>query len=277
MESTIRHIRTELQDIMIEKSDNDLRLTLDGDLQFSFSEDAIYTDAMTRIPMSCLSTRSDIRVLILGGGDGLIADAISRYPHISRIDLCELDSGMIDLCKSDSDIREFNHDIFSNPILHIHIADAYSWIAEQTDTYDLIIADLPNAHRPVLSQLFSREFYLNIDTILWDDGVFITLGSETQHTPKCFECIIATMREIWTHTLPFSIDMPSTYGNIWLILAARSDIGMQEDIAIYRPQYQNEIEINTTMNYQAYFYFDAETQSSRFIPGITNRDHTNAA
>ncbi len=259
---------------MIEKSDDDLRLTLDGDLQFSFSEDSIYTDAMTRIPMSCLSTRSDIRVLILGGGDGFIADAISRYPSVSQIDLCELDAGMIELCKNDSDIREFNHDIFSNPMLHIHIADAYTWTREQTDTYDLIIADFPDAHSPELSQLFSREFYLNIDAILRDDGVFITLGSEIQYTPRCFECIIRTMWEVWSHIVPFSIVMPSTYGNMWLILASRSDIRTQEDLVIYQPRYQNEVEINTISNHQAYLYFDEQTQNSGFIPGITNRDHT---
>lgn len=214
MEPTIRHIHTELQDIIIEKSDDDLRLTLDAELQFSFSEDAIYTDAMTHIPMRHLSGRSDIRVLILGGGDGFIADRISTYSSVCSIDLCELDAGMIALCTNDPDIREFNHDIFLNQIMHIHIADAYSWITEQSGMYDLIIADFPDAHSPELSRLFSREFYLNIATILRKDGIFITLGSEIEHTPKCFDCIIKTLREIFPYTVPFSVDMPTTYGNM---------------------------------------------------------------
>jgi hypothetical protein len=84
------------------------------------------------------------------------------------------------------------------------------------------------------------------------------------------------MWEIWSHAVPFSIDMPSTYGNMWLILASRSDIRAQEDLVIYQPRYQNEVEINTISNHQAYIYFDEQTQSSGFIPGITNRDHTYA-
>jgi predicted membrane-bound spermidine synthase len=51
---------------VIEKWEDDLRLTLDGDLQFSFKEDMIYTNAMSLTPMRYINPEKKISVLILG-------------------------------------------------------------------------------------------------------------------------------------------------------------------------------------------------------------------
>lgn len=272
MDPIIRYTSTGSQEVIIEKYKNDLRLTLSGDLQFSFQEDSIYTNAMTETPMEYLSSKESINVLILGGWDWFIADKIRSFPTVTSIDLCELDAGMIELCKTDIDIREFNHDIFKDPILHIHIEDAYTWIMKQGKKYDLIIADFPDAHAIELSKLYSQEFYTAIWNILCSDGVFITLGSEIQYTPSCFESIIKTIQSIFPYSLPFSINMPETYGKMWLIMVSQSDIfWKKEHINIYKPSQQASILINTVSDNNAYHYFHTETLSSGFIPGISNK------
>lgn len=272
MDPIIRYTNTGIQEVMIEKYENDLRLTLSGDLQFSFQEDNIYTDAMTETPMIYLSSKKSIRVLILGGWDGFIANKIRSFPTVKSIDLCELDIGMIELCKTDIDIREFNNDIFLDPKLDIHIEDAYTWVMKQEKKYDLIIADFPDAHTVELSKLYSQEFYMAISNILCSDGVFITLGSEIQYTPSCFESIIKTIQSIFPCSLPFYINMPETYGKMWLIMASQSDIfWKKEHINIYKASQQASILINTISDNNAYQYFHTETLSSGFIPGISNK------
>lgn len=272
MSSIIRHINTGTQDVIIEKWTDDLRLTLGGDLQFSFQEDSIYTNAMTYTPMRCLESRENLQILILGGWDGFIADKIRNFPNIASIDLCELDVGMIELCSTDDDIREFNHDIFKDPLLQVHIEDAFTWVESCKNQYDLIIADFPDAHSIELSKLYSLEFYTSISNIISPGGAFITLGSEIQYTPSCFESIIKTIREVFYNSLPFSIDMPTTYGNMWIIIASQSDIFQKEIITRkYIPTQQTTIDINTISNHNAYNYFHEETLSSGFIPGITNK------
>jgi spermidine synthase len=121
---------------------------------------------------------------------------------------------MIELCRNDIDISEFNHNIFNDPKLKVHIEDAFSWVAQCRNKYDLIIADFPDAHAIVLSKLYSSEFYNSISKILSSDGIFITLGSEVKYTPSCFECIIKTMRGVFSYSMPFTINMPTTYGNM---------------------------------------------------------------
>lgn len=272
MNPTIRHINTGTQDIIIEKWADDLRLTLSGDLQFSFQEDSIYTNAMTDTPMKYLKSWKNLQVLILGGWDGFIANHIRKYPNVSSIDLCELDVGMIELCSTDSDIRGFNHDIFKDSIVHVYIEDAFTWVEKCKSQYDLIIADFPDAHAIELSKLYSREFYTSLVRILSPGWIFITLGSEIQYTPSCFESIIKTIKEAFPYSLPFSINMPDTYGNIWIIMVSQSDIFWEDiDIVNYLPTLQDTIEINTISNNNAYHYFHKETLSSGFIPGITNQ------
>ena len=122
-----------------------------------------------------------------------------------------MDIGMIELCRTDIDIKNFNHDIFRDSFLQIHIEDAYSWTKECTTQYDLIIADFPDAHNIELSRLYSLEFYESIKNILSQNGIFITLGSEIRYTPSCFESIIKTLREKFRYSKPFSINMPQTY------------------------------------------------------------------
>ncbi len=272
MSSIIRHINTGTQEVIIEKWTDDLRLTLGGDLQFSFQEDSIYTNAMTDTPMRYLESRENLRVLILGGWDGFIASHIRTYTNILSIDLCELDAGMIELCSTDSDIREFNHDIFKDPIVQVYIEDAFTWVAKCKNQYDLIIADFPDAHAIELSKLYSWEFYTSLSNILSTSGIFITLGSEIQYTPSCFESIIKTISEIFQYSQPFSINMPDTYGNMWIIMVSQSDIFREDtNIQQYSPKQQDTIEVNTIPNNNAYYYFHEETLSSGFIPGITNK------
>ena len=64
-------------------------LTLDGLMMVNEKDEFIYHDSIVHTPM-CVNP--DIKnVLIIGGGDGGTARELSRYPHIKRIDMVEID------------------------------------------------------------------------------------------------------------------------------------------------------------------------------------------
>lgn len=267
-----QHIHTELQDIIIEKYTDDLRLILDGDLQFSFKEDTLYTSAMTKIPMGCLWKKREIKVLILWGGDGFIADTLRNYPNITSIDLCELDRWMIELCSTNADITSFNHGVFSDPKVRIHIEDALVYVKKNlSQQYDLIIADFPDAHSRELAKLYAKEFYEDISRLLTPEGVFVTLGTEVRYTKKCFECIIKTLNTVFPYSYQYSVLMPETYGEMGIGIASKTPINiLNSEIKTYTPIMQDIVEINTIENTIAYWYFREWTESSGFIPGVTN-------
>ncbi len=262
---------SQFQEIIVEKTDDDLRLTLAWDLQFSSKEEYIYNEAMVDYPMSILKNRRSLSVLILGGGDGLLAHELIKYENIGSIILCELDPTMIEICSTDPDIIAYNGDVFQNSKLQVVYADAFSYIEQSHDLYDLIIADFPNPHIEVLSKLYSLEFYTHISRLLHEDGIFVSQVAEVHHTKRCFQCVGKTLSEVFPYIRGYTRSMQYTMWHLGFVMGAKKDIirhiVVEQDIGLD----EEGVETNTIENNLAYHYFDEETRSSGFIPWITNR------
>ncbi len=83
------------QRIVLTRRDDDLRLYLNGNLQFSSRDEYRYHEALVHPAMGRVA--SPRNVLILGGGDGLAAREVLRYPSVERVTLVDLDPAMTDL------------------------------------------------------------------------------------------------------------------------------------------------------------------------------------
>jgi hypothetical protein len=80
------------------------------------------------------------------------------------------------------------------------------------------------------------------------------------------------MRGVFSYSMPFTINMPTTYGNMWIIMASQTNIfWVCLNTEQYMPTQQDTVYINTLFNNKAFYYFQQETLSSGFIPGITNK------
>ena len=63
--------------------------TLDGVIMVTEKDEFIYHDMITHVAMA---VNPEVRkVLIIGGGDGGTAREVLRYPHITQVDLVEID------------------------------------------------------------------------------------------------------------------------------------------------------------------------------------------
>ena len=83
------------QRIVLTRRDDDLRLYLNGNLQFSSRDEYRYHEALVHPAMGRVA--SPRNVLILGGGDGLAAREVLRYPSVERVTLVDLDPVMTGL------------------------------------------------------------------------------------------------------------------------------------------------------------------------------------
>jgi spermidine synthase len=77
--------RSPYHEIVLTKKDDDLRMFLNGHLQFSSRDEYRYHEALVHIPMSLVKNRQEI--LILGGGNGLAAREILKYKDVKRVTL----------------------------------------------------------------------------------------------------------------------------------------------------------------------------------------------
>lgn len=77
------------QRLVVTRKHQELRLYINGNLQFSSRDEYRYHEALVHPPLSSL--KAPQRVLILGGGDGLAAREILRYPSVEQYVLVNLD------------------------------------------------------------------------------------------------------------------------------------------------------------------------------------------
>ena len=204
------------QEIVVTRRGNDMRLYLDGGLQFSSRDEYRYTESLV-YPALGAGARS---VLVLGGGDGLAARELLRAPGVDKIVQVELDPAVIELARST--MRYANGGSLDNPRVHIVTGDAMTWLRKKPPTFDAVIVDLPDPDTPVLGRLYSTEFYTLVSRALAPGGLMVVQSGSPYSTPTAFWRTISTITAAGYAVTPYHVFVP-TFGDWGFALARRGD------------------------------------------------------
>ena len=142
-------------------------VALDGEIVFSDTDEFIYDEMVTHVPMAVHPNVKN--VLIIGGGDGGVAKELINYPSIEHIDVVETDRMFVDVC------RKFFPEVacgLDDPRISMYYDDGLRFLRRKSDEYDLIINDStdPLGHT---EGLFTKEFYGSCYKALKEDGVMV--------------------------------------------------------------------------------------------------------
>jgi spermidine synthase len=195
------------QRLIITRDGRDMRLYLDGNLQFSSRDEYRYHETLVHPVMS--AARSRETVLILGGGDGMVAREVLRYPDVQRVIVVDLDPAMTEMARTFQPVREVNGDALNDPRVTVLNEDAYLFIQHNDDLYPVIIIDLPDPNNEGLSKLYSRQFYTLLRERLTPDGIFITQAASPYFVREAFWIIVHTIEDSGFHALPLHTYIPS--------------------------------------------------------------------
>lgn len=201
--------QTMYQKIVITKHKDDFRLFLDGNLQFSSTDEYRYHEALVHIPF--LYTPKHDRVLILGGGDGLAAREILKYDDVKEIVLVDIDPKMTELCSTNQEICKMNNNSLTNEKVKILNEDAYKYVETNQEKFDVIIIDLPDPNNETLNKLYTNVFYNYIKANLTDTGVAVTQSTSPYYAKKSFWCINKTAKTQFENVIPYHLQVP-TFG-----------------------------------------------------------------
>jgi spermidine synthase len=200
--------QTPYQQLVLTRGKEDVRLYINGVIQFSSLDEYRYHETLVHIPMSL--TPQHERVLILGGGEGLALREVLRYPGVKQVDVVDIDPEMFVLATTNPDITALNAHSFADPRVRQHATDAYLFLRENEGLYDLIIGDLPDPTTDALTKLYSREFYELVYRRLGAYGTFVTQATSPFHSHKAYWCIGTTLEAAgFQHLLPFHTYVPS--------------------------------------------------------------------
>ena len=164
---------TRYQRIVVTKWRDDVRLFLNGNLQFSSADEYRYHEALVHPALAALPAAR--RVLVLGGGDGMAVREILRYPQIESVTLVDLDPEMTRLFASVPLLRALNQDAFASPKVKVVNADAFKWLEQSTEHFDFVDRRLS---RP--EQLLARQA---LHQCLLPDARAAPLGARRRRHP----------------------------------------------------------------------------------------------
>ena len=209
--------RTRYQDVVMthERGTDDLRLFLNGDLQFSSKDEYRYHESLVH-PAMAGRHRS---VLVLGGGDGLALRELLRYPDLRRAVEVELDPRMLDLARHDQRLAELNGRSLFDPRVEVVQGDAFSWLRSRAERFDVVLLDFPDPDDAGTAKLYSAEMYELVRAALAPGGRVVVQAGSPYFAPEAFWSIERTLRTAGLHTRPYHVDVPS-FGDWGFVLAA---------------------------------------------------------
>jgi spermidine synthase len=185
--------QTRYQRIVVTKWHNDVRLYLDGGLQFSSVDECRYHEALVHPAMA--AARGARRILVVGGGDGMAARELLKYSCIEHIDLVDLDAEMIHLFRDRPLLSELSRHALADQRVHVHIKDAGRFLEESPDSWDLIVLDLPDPSHLSLARLYATSFYKLLSQHLNEGGIAVTQATSPFYSPEAFWCIVKTWKQ----------------------------------------------------------------------------------
>lgn len=187
-------------------------LLLDGHVQLAEFDEAAYHEALVHIPL--LSMPSPKKALVVGGGDGLVLRELLRHPGIDRIDMVEIDGGVVEASKSH--FGDLLQGAFDDPRVNLNLADAFEYVKTAAGPYDLVIMDVTDVYEDeegeLSERLFTDTFYADCRRLLAPAGALVTQADNLVFCPFSLEGIRAEFGRVFDKVGAYQALVPSFGG-----------------------------------------------------------------
>jgi len=210
---------TPYQRIVITRGRAGFQLFLNGNLQFSSTDEYRYHEALVHPAM--IASNNPKRVLVLGGGDGLALREILKYPSVERVTLVDLDPEMTRLSDHFPLLAKLNQQSFRDPRVQVINEDAFIWVEQTSEpAYDTAIVDFPDPNTFALGKLYTTRFYRLLRTRLTENAAVSVQSTSPMFARNSYWCIIRTLEAAGFFVRPYYTAVPS-FG-LWGYALARS-------------------------------------------------------
>lgn len=210
--------QTSYQRIVLTRWRDDVRLYLNSHLQFSSRDEYRYHEGLVHPLMASLPWAR--RVLILGGGDGLAAREVLKYPQVQQIVLVDLDPEMTQLFATHEYLSGLNGGSLKDRRMKVVNADAFVWLEQNSEMFDAVIIDFPDPTNFSLGKLYTTAFYRLLGHHVAENGQIVVQSTSPLFARQSFWCIVETLEAAKFVTRPYHVYVPS-FGEWGFILAGR--------------------------------------------------------
>jgi spermidine synthase len=184
-------------------------LMLDGATQVTTADEFIYSEMMSHVPI--LAHGHAEEVLIIGGGDCLIAEEVLKHKGVARCVQVEIDKAVLDFSKEY--FLEWNRPFFEDRRIDSVIADGMHYVADRANhgRFDVVIVDSTDPQGPG-AVLFSRPFYEGARGCLRQGGVMVTQNGVPFFQPDELVGTLAIWRTLFADPNAYIAAIPTYVG-----------------------------------------------------------------
>ena len=209
---------TPYQRIVVTAGRSGHKLFLNGNLQFAERDEYRYHEALVHPVMAAHGAPK--KIAVLGGGDGLAIREILKYPSVESITLVELDPAMTREFSNQPALVKLNSGALLSPKVRIVNRDAFKWLEEQTDVFDVVIVDFPDPTNFSIGKLYTNSFYALLDRHLAASGYAVIQTTSPLVARKSFWTVVNTLESVGLKTAPYHANVPS-FGEWGFVVASR--------------------------------------------------------
>jgi spermidine synthase len=205
------------QRIIVTNGTTGYRLFLNGNLQFSQRDEYRYHEALVHPVMAAFG--SPHKIAVLGGGDGMAVRELLKYPSVESITLVELDPNMTRLFSEHPQLAQLNGGSLKSPKVHIVNIDAFKWLEQIDDYFDVIIVDFPDPTNFAIGKLYTDSFYALLGKRLSASGYAVIQATSPLIARQSFWIVAQTVESAQLTSTPYHVHVPS-FGEWGFVIAS---------------------------------------------------------
>jgi spermidine synthase len=133
------------------------------------------------------------RVAVVGYGSGVTVGSALTHP-LKSLDCIELEPAVL---AADRFFRPYNNDPTSDPRLRLHVEDGRTYIARSRQPYDVIISEPSNPWLAGVNNLFTVDYYRQVDRALAPGGVFCQWIQFYEMSGETFASLMRSLSEVF--------------------------------------------------------------------------------
>ncbi len=194
-------------------------LVLDSKIQSSDADEFIYHQALVQPPM--IAHPQPETVFIAGGGEGATLREVLSHRTVKRAVMVDIDEQVIDICQRF--LPDYSRGSFQDPRAELHHTDAREYLAGTSESFDVIIIDLPEPiEEGPAYLLYTQEFYRIVQNRLTANGIIsVQSGSASWTELVNLAAVHHTLKSAFPIVRPYQVDIPS-FGGPWGFCLASS-------------------------------------------------------
>lgn len=195
----------------------------DASASFYPEKTGILVDEKTQLALAIypmLSQRDSYSAAVIGMGSGLTVHHLLADDRVTSVDVIEIEKEVYRCAK---EFMPLNKRAFEDKRAKLHVEDAKTFFHSSGKKYDVIISEPSNPWVSGISSLFSKEFYLQADKFLKEDGILVQWMHLYEFEDKLLLTILKALSENFTNVKIYRVPGAPDI----IIMASNSKFGLK--------------------------------------------------